>query len=130
MGPKQILLIWVRVDLRVIAMKGYCIFPKVPGMEPLHQMQFHVISRVHIRRVLPLSRGAVGIFYSLSRQGKFWGLRILVKTSSKIIHYGFFTTLSFVATKSNSLYEEHFSFTYIIITRLRITIYTYVTNNS
>ena len=34
------------MDMRVIAMKGYSIFPKTPALlEPHHQMKFSVISR-------------------------------------------------------------------------------------
>ena len=31
-----------------MAMKGYSIFPKVPGLEPCYQIQFGVISRTHV----------------------------------------------------------------------------------
>ena len=38
MAPQQVLPLQVRVDLRVMAMKGYSTFPKAPGVEPQHQM--------------------------------------------------------------------------------------------
>ena len=39
--PHQVLPLWVRVDLRVIAMKGYSAFPKAPALlEPLHQIVY------------------------------------------------------------------------------------------
>ena len=59
--------IWIRVYLGVIAKKGYSTFPQSPGREPHHQMQFSVIPRLLIGlgwEVLPLFRGAVGVFYS------------------------------------------------------------------
>ena len=37
--------IYVRVDLVVMAMKEYSKFPKAPGLEPHHQMQFSFIPR-------------------------------------------------------------------------------------
>ena len=46
MGPKQVLQLQVRVDLGVMAMKGYSTFPRSPKLEPHHQMQFSVISRI------------------------------------------------------------------------------------
>ena len=45
MEPYQVLLLWVRVNLRVMAMKRNSIFPKAPRLEPHHQMQFSVITR-------------------------------------------------------------------------------------
>ena len=50
MGPKQILPIQVRVDLRVMPMKGSSTFLKALGLEPHHQMQFSVIPRILIER--------------------------------------------------------------------------------
>ena len=51
-------------------MKGHSTFFKAPELEPYHQMQFSVISRTLAGAgVLPLSRDAVGIFYSSSRLG-------------------------------------------------------------
>ena len=38
------------VDLGVMAMKKYSPFPKVLGLESHHQMQFSVISRMHVGR--------------------------------------------------------------------------------
>ena len=38
MGPYQVLLLRVRVELGVIEMKRYSIFPKALGLEPHHQM--------------------------------------------------------------------------------------------
>ena len=40
-GPKQVVPIWIRVDLEVIAMKVYSTFPQ-------HQMQFSIIPRTLI----------------------------------------------------------------------------------
>ena len=37
--------LWVKADLRIMAMKRYFTFPKVLGLEPHHQMQFRVKSR-------------------------------------------------------------------------------------
>ena len=38
----------VRVDLSVIAIKGYSTFPKAPGLVPYHQMQFSVTPRMFV----------------------------------------------------------------------------------
>ena len=39
-GPYQVLLLWVRVDLGAMAMKGYSTFPKAPTwLEPHHHIQ-------------------------------------------------------------------------------------------
>ena len=43
MEPKQELLFWVKVDLGVMAMKEYSMFPTSVGLEPHHQIQFCVI---------------------------------------------------------------------------------------
>ena len=45
MGPSQVLPLQVRIDLRVMAMKGYSILLRPPEMEPHNQMQFSVILR-------------------------------------------------------------------------------------
>ena len=53
----------VRVDLVVMAIKGYCAYRKTPALlEPHHQ--FSVIFRTLIWGDLPLSREAVGVFSS------------------------------------------------------------------
>ena len=36
MEPLQVQPVWVRVDLGVMAMKGYSTFTKAPGLEPHH----------------------------------------------------------------------------------------------
>ena len=52
-----------RVDLGAMPVKGCSAFPNAPALlEPHHQ--------ILIGRVLPLCRGAVGVFYSPSRLGK------------------------------------------------------------
>ena len=63
-GPWQALTVQVRLDPVVIAMKGYCTFPRAPGLEPHHQMQFTAIPWTLARSVSPLYRGTVGVFYS------------------------------------------------------------------
>ena len=50
MGPKQILPCRLRVDLRVMGKKGYSIFPKALDLEPHHQIECRVISRVGLQR--------------------------------------------------------------------------------
>ena len=45
MGPKQVLPLWVRMDLGVMTMKEYSTFSKAPGLQPLHLIFFSVISR-------------------------------------------------------------------------------------
>ena len=44
-APYHVTPLWFRVDLGVIAMKGYSSFPKAPGLEPHHQLQFTLIPR-------------------------------------------------------------------------------------
>ena len=53
-----------RVDLGVIAMKGYSPSSKTLGLEPHNQMQYSVIPKTHVEEVLHVCRDAVGIFYS------------------------------------------------------------------
>ena len=48
-------------------MKVYSTSPKAPELEPHHQIQFSVILKKLIERVLPLLRDAVSIFYSPSQ---------------------------------------------------------------
>ena len=45
MEPYQVLLLPVKADLGVMAMKKYSIFDKTPAQEPHHQIQFSVISK-------------------------------------------------------------------------------------
>ena len=65
----EVLPLPVRVDLKAIAMKGFSIFPKAPALLELH----HQIVYCHIQDmgwgVLPLCRGAVGVFYNRSQLG-------------------------------------------------------------
>ena len=44
MGPKQVLPLLIRVDLGVMAIKGYSTLPRSQELEPYYQMQFSVIS--------------------------------------------------------------------------------------
>ena len=38
-GPYQVLALWARVDLGVMTMKGYSVFPKAPALlKPHHQI--------------------------------------------------------------------------------------------
>ena len=43
MRPKQVLTLWVRVDLKVIAMKEYSILPKALQLKSHHWMQFSLM---------------------------------------------------------------------------------------
>ena len=45
MVPKQVLPLRVRVDLGVMAIKGYATHPRSPQLEPHYQMQFRIIPR-------------------------------------------------------------------------------------
>ena len=58
MGPKQVLAIQVRVDLRVMVMKGFFTQFSVPELEPNCQMKFCVMSRTFFmeRKGLPICR--------------------------------------------------------------------------
>ena len=53
-----------------MAMKGYCTFPKTQHHWNLTIRLFSVISRTLTGGILPLCRGAVGVFYCASRLGK------------------------------------------------------------
>ena len=59
--PGQELTLWIRMDLGVMAMKGYSTLPKLPELKPYHQMQFSVISRTPLffggGEILSLCRG-------------------------------------------------------------------------
>ena len=48
MKTLQVLSLQVRLNLGIIAMKEYCALTRVPELEPHHQMQFSVISRLAI----------------------------------------------------------------------------------
>ena len=54
-GLKQVISLRARVDLRAIAMKKQSTFPKAPGLEPHHQIQFTVIYRRIFERPYLLS---------------------------------------------------------------------------
>ena len=69
MDDELVLPILIRVVLRVMAMKEYFIFPKDSGLEPVYQMQFSIIPRTLIERVLPICRDAVNVFYSPGQPG-------------------------------------------------------------
>ena len=69
----QVLPLRISVDLGVLTMKGYSIFPKGPGEEAHDQMQFRVISGTLIERVIiPFCRDAVDVFNSSSRLDSPW----------------------------------------------------------
>ena len=58
MGPELVLSHRVRLNLRVMAMKGYYIFPRAPELEPHDQMHFSVIPRKpFLGEVLLLCKG-------------------------------------------------------------------------
>ena len=59
---------WARVDLGVMAMKGYSTFSKALGQESCDQMQFIIRPRTLVWGFLPLGRGTVSVYYNLSRQ--------------------------------------------------------------
>ena len=48
MEPEQVLPLWVRVDLGVMAMKAYSTLPIFPELEPHYQVQFSVITRTFL----------------------------------------------------------------------------------
>ena len=48
MGPKQVLPLQVRVDIRVTAMKEYTTLRKTPESEPPHQIKFSVMLRTRL----------------------------------------------------------------------------------
>ena len=68
--PYQVQPLQAKVDLGVMAMKGYPASPKLLHYWNLTIRLFNVISRTLIEgKVLPLCREVVGIFYSLSQLG-------------------------------------------------------------
>ena len=69
--PYQVLPLRARADLGAMTVKRYSSFPKAPALlEPHHQI-FSAISRPLICVwVFPLSREAVGLFYSPISEGK------------------------------------------------------------
>ena len=56
-----------RVDLGAMAMKGYSVIPKSPASDCLVSQIGHSLDGV-----LPLHKGAVGVFYSPSRLGNLY----------------------------------------------------------
>ena len=38
MGPNTVLILWVSINLGVMAIKGYSTFPKAPELKPHHQI--------------------------------------------------------------------------------------------
>ena len=48
MGPRQVLPLPVRVDLKGIEMKGYPVLARSPELEPHYQMHFSLIRRTTI----------------------------------------------------------------------------------
>ena len=63
MGPKQVLRMQVRVDLGVMVMKDYSIFPKDSGVESHHQIHFSVILKTLIGVL-------ASVLYRFSRQDR------------------------------------------------------------
>ena len=72
-GTYQVQPLPVRVDLGVIAMKGYFLFPKAPAMKPRHQIWGHIQIVVDGWGVLPFSREVAGQFNNPN-----WALRWLI----------------------------------------------------
>ena len=87
MGSKLVLPLQVRVDLRAVVMKGYSTFSEVPKLEPHHQIQFSVISRILVEgRSYFFCRDAVGIFYSPSWLGSWLGEMVtIVKERERVM---------------------------------------------
>ena len=55
LGPQQVQLLQVSMNLGAMAMKEYSIFPKASGLEPHYQTQFSIITRTFVGEgVLPL----------------------------------------------------------------------------
>ena len=68
-GPYQVLPLWTKIDLEVLAMNGYSIFPKAPALlEPHHQMVLCYIQDNCLGGLTP-QQNVVGVFYSPSKLG-------------------------------------------------------------
>ena len=94
-GPYQVLPFRARVDLGAMAMKGAPHSPKLQHHWNLTIRLFSVISRTLISELLPLSSGAVGVFYSPSRLSKrSWEIR--KKETTKFEYYLSFNLMSFI----------------------------------
>ena len=66
----QVLPLQARVDLRVMAIKGYSTFTQTPALlEPHHQIVQCHIQHTCWGSILPLCRDAVSVFYSPSQLG-------------------------------------------------------------
>ena len=83
------LLLWTRVDLGAMAMKGCSTFPKSPAsLEPHHQIFLVSYPGHSFGGVLPLCRGAVSVFYSPSQLGKekiSWKGKEIEKEENKVM---------------------------------------------
>ena len=70
--PNMLLPLWVRVDLRVMAVKGYSTFSRALESEPHYQMLFSVIPRESLLvLVLLLCKDTVNIFSALLKGNEF-----------------------------------------------------------
>ena len=68
-----------------MAMKGHFTIPKVLGLEPQHQMQLRVITRIHIgREVLSLRRDAVSVLYRPSLKKSYIIMMIITAVIKKL----------------------------------------------
>ena len=86
-GPYQELQLWARVDQGAMVIKEYSAFPKAPALlEPHHLiLLYHTKDTCWWGEVLPLSRGAVGVFWSPSQTFK---LRLQTKSARTSKHSG------------------------------------------
>ena len=95
--PYQMLPLQARVDLALMAMKGYPAFPKAPTLlEPHHQI-LSVISRTLVGGILLLSRKAVVVFYSPSWLSKCILMLLSVDKSLLLNHMNLSTNFTLVA---------------------------------
>ena len=106
MNPGVILLLPTSVKYSTLSKVKYSTLSKAPEMEPHHQMQISVISNTLIGR--GSYRGAVGVFYSPSQQGRLrniWNYISVGKLFLLVGCLGFMTTFEGYLIPNPYLYK-------------------------
>ena len=124
MGPKQILPIWVWVNLGVMVMKGFSTFPK--AIESYHQMVECHVQDTHLVGLLLIYRHTVGVFYCSNwldgdytgLQGfYYWGWKCI---RDRTVNAGYKSIVQKVPSKSGCYWLIAFNHIYLPLRSIRI----------
>ena len=87
--------LWIKVELRVMAIKGYSAFPKTPALQEPHRQIVSCHIRTLIRGVLSFCRDATRVFYSPSWLG-IWqgGILFLIDFNGMSNHLKLFNAMT------------------------------------